>query len=74
MFSATGLSTCFLLAAVLLSVGTKSAAYGATAMVFVFQIFLGIGFLPIPWLYPAEVSHTRIRAYTSAISSFANWM
>ncbi|KAF8760141.1 General substrate transporter [Rhizoctonia solani] len=74
MFSATGLSTCFLLAAVLLSVGTKSAAYGATAMVFVFQIFLGIGFLPIPWLYPAEVSHTRIRAYTSAISSFVNWM
>ncbi|KAF8743193.1 General substrate transporter, partial [Rhizoctonia solani] len=74
MFSATGLSTCFLLAAVLLSVSTKSAAYGATAMVFVFQIFLGIGFLPIPWLYPAEVSHTRIRAYTSAISSFVNWM
>ncbi|CAE6429046.1 hypothetical protein ACGC1H_000955 [Rhizoctonia solani] len=74
MFSATGLSTCFLLVAVLLSVGTKSAAYGATAMVFVFQIFLGVGFLPIPWLYPAEVSHTRIRAYTSAISSFANWM
>ncbi|KAB5593245.1 Sugar transporter STL1 [Ceratobasidium theobromae] len=74
MVSATGLSACFLLAAVLLSVGTKSAAYGATAMVFVFQIFLGIGFLPIPWLYPAEVSHTRIRAYTSAISSFANWM
>ncbi|KAG9081100.1 hypothetical protein FRC06_005826 [Ceratobasidium sp. 370] len=74
MLSAAGLSTCFLLAAVLLSVGTKSAAYGATAMVFVFQIFLGIGFLPIPWLYPAEVSHTRIRAYTSAISSFANWM
>ncbi|KAG8747057.1 hypothetical protein FRC10_002473 [Ceratobasidium sp. 414] len=74
MISAAGLSTCFLLAAVLLSLGTKSAAYGATAMVFVFQIFLGIGFLPIPWLYPAEVSHTRIRAYTSAISSFANWM
>ncbi|QRV72389.1 Sugar (and other) transporter [Ceratobasidium sp. AG-Ba] len=74
MISSAGLSVCFLLTAVLLSTGTKSAAYGATAMVFVFQIFLGIGFLPIAWLYPAEVSHTRIRAYTSAIGSFFNWI
>lgn len=74
MISAAGLSLCFVLAAILLAVGTRPAAYGATAMVFVFQIFLGVGFLPIPWLYPAEVSHTRIRAYTSSISSFVNWM
>jgi hypothetical protein len=47
MFSAAGLSLCFILAAILLSTGTKPAAYGATAMVFIFQIFLGIGYLPI---------------------------
>jgi MFS family permease len=47
MFSATGLSLCFIIAAILLSTGTKPAAYGATAMVFIFQIFLGIGYLPI---------------------------
>ncbi|CDO71066.1 hypothetical protein BN946_scf184844.g70 [Trametes cinnabarina] len=74
MTSATGLSVCFIIASILLSVGTKSAAYGATAMVFIFQIFLGIGYLPIPWLYPAEISTTRIRARGSAISSFFNWM
>ncbi|PIL23206.1 MFS general substrate transporter [Ganoderma sinense ZZ0214-1] len=74
MTSATGLSVCFILASILLSVGTKSAAYGATAMVFIFQIFLGIGYLPIPWLYPAEITTTRIRARGSAISSFFNWM
>ncbi|TDL25436.1 general substrate transporter [Rickenella mellea] len=74
MTSAAGLSMCFALAAILLSTGTKSAAFGATAMVFIFQIFLGIGYLPIPWLYPAEVSTTRIRARGSAISSFFNWM
>ncbi|TFK37519.1 general substrate transporter [Crucibulum laeve] len=74
MISASGLSLCFILAAILLSTGTKPAAFGATAMVFIFQIFLGIGFLPIPWLYPAEISTTRIRARGSAISSFFNWM
>lgn len=47
MISSAGLSFCFVLTAVLLSTGSKSAAYGATAMVFLFQIFLGIGFLPI---------------------------
>ncbi|KAF8153924.1 general substrate transporter [Crassisporium funariophilum] len=74
MTSAAGLSLCFILAAILLSTGTKPAAFGATAMVFIFQIFLGIGYLPIPWLYPAEISTTRIRARGSAISSFFNWM
>ncbi|KAF8889135.1 general substrate transporter [Infundibulicybe gibba] len=74
MISAAGLSLCFTLASILLSTGTKGAAFGATAMVFIFQIFLGIGYLPIPWLYPAEISTTRIRARGSAISSFFNWM
>jgi len=74
MVSATGLSVCFMLAAILLSIGTRPAAFAATAFVFVFQIFLGIGFLPIPWLYPAEISTTRIRARGSSISSFFNWM
>ncbi|KAF9026616.1 MFS general substrate transporter [Hymenopellis radicata] len=74
MISATGLSICFIIASILLSTGSKPAAYSATAMVFIFQIFLGIGYLPIPWLYPAEISTTRIRARGSAISSFFNWM
>ncbi|TBU36521.1 general substrate transporter [Dichomitus squalens] len=74
MTSATGLSVCYILAATLLSRNTKGAAYGATAMVFLVQIFLGIGYLPIPWLYPAEITTTRIRARGSAISSFFNWM
>ncbi|EJF56774.1 general substrate transporter [Dichomitus squalens LYAD-421 SS1] len=74
MTSATGLSVCYILAATLLSRNTKGAAYGATAMMFLVQIFLGIGYLPIPWLYPAEITTTRIRARGSAISSFFNWM
>ncbi|KAF1991620.1 general substrate transporter [Aulographum hederae CBS 113979] len=82
MFSATGLCACFSLAAILLStVSTtdpnpydKSRAAGATAMVFLFQIFLGIGWLPIPWFYPSEVTTTRIRSKGQAIGSFVNWM
>ncbi|KAK7685451.1 hypothetical protein QCA50_011314 [Cerrena zonata] len=74
MISAAGLSLCFILTAVLLSTGSRPAAFGATAMIFLFQIFLGIGFLPIPWLYPAEISTTRIRARGSAVSAFSNWM
>lgn len=70
MFSATGLTACFAIAAGLLSTGTTSAAYGATAMVFLFQIFLGIGFLPIPWFYPAEVTTTRIRSKGQSLASF----
>ena len=68
MFSASGLCLCFSLAAILLSVGTVGCAYGATAMVFLFQIFLGIGYLPIPWFYPSEVTTTRIRSRGQAFA------
>ncbi|KAL1652258.1 hypothetical protein SLS58_000385 [Diplodia intermedia] len=74
MFSAAGLCLCFSLASILLSTGTQPAAYGATAMVFLFQIFLGIGWLPIPWFYPSEVTTTRIRSKGQALGSFVNWM
>ncbi|EGO02899.1 hypothetical protein SERLA73DRAFT_165828 [Serpula lacrymans var. lacrymans S7.3] len=74
MVSATGLSLCFIITSILLSTGSRPAAYGATAMIFVFQIFLGLGFLPIPWLYPAEISTTRIRARGSSLSSSFNWL
>ena len=74
MFSASGLCLCFVLTAAFLSVGTKGSAYAATAFVFIFQIFLGIGFLPIPWLYPSEVTTTRIRSRGQAFSGFINWM
>lgn len=49
VFSAAGLCFCFSMVSILLSIGTRSTAYRATAFVFIFQIFLGIGWLPIPW-------------------------
>ena len=59
--SSAGLCFCFSFATILLSSGTKSAAYGATARLFLCRVFLGIRWLPIPWFYPSEVATTRIR-------------
>jgi hypothetical protein len=67
MFSAPGLCFCFSMVSILLSIGTRSTAYAATAFVFIFQIFLGIGWLPIPWFYPSEVTTTRIRSRGQAL-------
>lgn len=72
MFSATGLCICFALVAGLLSAGSVSCAYGATAMVFLFQIFLGLGWLPMPWFYPSEITTTRIRSRGQAFGGFIN--
>lgn len=51
MISAAGQSFCFMMTAILLSIGTRPTAYGATAMIFLFQICLGAGYLPIVSLY-----------------------
>ncbi|KAI6869002.1 general substrate transporter [Hortaea werneckii] len=72
--SAGGLCLCFAMAAILLSLGTTGGAYGATAFVFLFQIFMGFGWLPMPWFYPSEVTTTRIRSRGQAFGGFINWM
>ncbi|RFU30784.1 hypothetical protein B7463_g5557, partial [Scytalidium lignicola] len=47
---------------------------GANMINYYAPVFLGIGWLPIPWFYPAEISTTRIRSRGQAIGSFINWM
>lgn len=47
--SASGLSFCFVMVSILLSTESQSCAYAATAFVFIFQLFLGVGYLPVPW-------------------------
>ena len=43
MVCSAGLCLCFVMVAILLSLGTESAAYGATAFIFIFQLFYGVG-------------------------------
>lgn len=47
MACSAGLCFCFVMVAILLSLGTQEAAYGATAFIFLFQLFYGIGWLPV---------------------------
>jgi MFS family permease len=74
MFSGAGQALCFGICAICLSFNTKGSNIGAVSMVFLFQVFLGIGWLPIPWFYPAEISTTRLRSRGQAIGGFVNWM
>ncbi|BCS23438.1 sugar porter family MFS transporter [Aspergillus puulaauensis] len=74
MICSIGLCFCFVMVSILLSLGTTNTAYGATAFIFIFQIFYGIGWLPVPWFYPSEISTTRTRTRMQAIASGWNWM
>ncbi|KAF9884240.1 hypothetical protein FE257_001972 [Aspergillus nanangensis] len=74
MVSSAGLCLCFIMAAVLLSLQNLQAAYGATAFIFLFQISYALGFLPVPWFYPSEISTTRLRSKNAAIASAVNWL
>lgn len=67
MTSATGLSACYIIASILLSIGTKGTAYGATAMVFIFQIFLGIGYLPIVSIFTLSIIYLLVEIYDSLL-------
>ena len=74
MLCSAGLCLCFVMVTILLSIGTTGPAYGATAFIFIFQLFYGIGWLPVPWFYPSEINTTRVRTRVQAISSGWNWM
>lgn len=69
-----GLCLCFVMVSILLSLDREDCAYGATVFIFIFQIFYGVGWLPVPWFYPAELNTTRVRTRMQAIASGWNWM
>lgn len=74
MLCSAGLCTCFVAVTILLYIGTRPCAYGATAFIFLFQLFYGVGWLPVPWFYPSEINTTRVRTRMQAIASGWNWM
>ncbi|KAF4308520.1 Sugar/inositol transporter [Botryosphaeria dothidea] len=54
--------------------GTASAAKGAAVGLFLYIAFFGATWLPLPWLYPAELNPLKTRAKANAISTFTNWI
>ncbi|PQE02906.1 sugar transporter protein [Rutstroemia sp. NJR-2017a BVV2] len=54
--------------------GEGSSAKGAGVGLFTYMIFFGATWLPLPWLYPAEINPLRTRARANAVSTCSNWL
>ncbi|RWA14251.1 hypothetical protein EKO27_g871 [Xylaria grammica] len=54
--------------------GTKSAAIGTCVALFTYIASFGATWLPLPWLYPAEINPIMTRAKANAVSTCTNWL
>ncbi|KAJ5330125.1 General substrate transporter [Penicillium brevicompactum] len=54
--------------------GGTGPAKGAVFGLFLYMSFFGASILPLPWLYPAEISPLRTRAKANAVSTCSNWL
>ncbi|KAJ5244760.1 hypothetical protein N7489_004856 [Penicillium chrysogenum] len=54
--------------------GDAQSAKGAIFGLFLYMCFFGATWLPLPWLYPAELSPIKTRAKANAISTCSNWL
>ena len=54
--------------------GTPAAAKGAAVGLFTYIASFGATWLPLPWLYPAEVNPIKTRAKANAVSTCSNWL
>jgi sugar porter (SP) family MFS transporter len=54
--------------------GTEAAAKGAAVGMFTYIAVFGATWLPIPWLYPAEINPLKTRAKANATSTVSNWL
>lgn len=54
--------------------GTPGPAKGAAFGLFAFIAFFGATWLPLPWLYPAEINPLKTRAKANAVSTCSNWL
>lgn len=49
---------------------SKGAAFG----LYLFIAFFGATWLPLPWLYPAELNSQAVRTQANAVSTMCNWL
>jgi sugar porter (SP) family MFS transporter len=54
--------------------GTTGPAKGAAFGLHLFIAFFGATWLPLPWLYPAELNSMSVRTQANAISTMTNWL
>ncbi len=66
---------CFLVAGLLQSGHPSDTRVKASlAFFFLYEAVFGIGWLAIPWLYPAEIMPLRHRTHSAAIAAAADWI
>lgn len=53
---------------------TPAAAKGAAVGLFTYIASFGASWLPLPWLYPAEINPIKTRAKANALSTCSNWL
>lgn len=53
---------------------TSASAKGAAVGLFTYIASFGATWLPLPWLYPAEVNPIKTRAKANAVSTCTNWL
>ncbi|MCJ1353731.1 MAG: hypothetical protein MMC33_003718 [Icmadophila ericetorum] len=73
IFGASGMVLSMVILAIMTKIGGKGPGIVAALFLFVFNSFFAVGWLGIPWLYPAEIVPLRIRAPANALSTSANW-
>jgi sugar porter (SP) family MFS transporter len=54
--------------------GQGPSAKGAGVGLFTYIAAFGATWLPLPWLYPAEINPLRTRARANAVSTCSNWL
>ncbi|KAI9372318.1 general substrate transporter [Aspergillus egyptiacus] len=54
--------------------GDVQSSKGAVFGLFLYMAAFGAAWLPLPWLYPAELSPVRTRAKANAVSTCNNWL
>ncbi|WVF67861.1 hypothetical protein IAT40_002622 [Kwoniella sp. CBS 6097] len=57
-----------------LQAGGKNNAKGAAFGLYFFIAWFGATWLPLPWLYPAELNSMAVRTQANAISTMVNWL
>ncbi|KAI9644204.1 hypothetical protein NHQ30_007558 [Ciborinia camelliae] len=55
-------------------IGGAGPGFVSCVFLFIFNTFFAIGWLAIPWLYPAEIVPLKIRAPANGLSTSANWI
>ncbi|KAI3391449.1 hypothetical protein diail_7338 [Diaporthe ilicicola] len=74
LYGTIGQMTSMIITFACLIPGTQSAAKGAAVGLFTYIASFGASWLPLPWLYPAEVNPIKTRAKANAVSTCTNWL